>query len=73
MLSRFVGGDPSTSIKSTCTPAFQSPEEINNTATDPFAVDVWALGVCLYCFVYGRLPWMGSCVVDIYHAIATKE
>lgn len=68
-----MSADPSTSAKSTCTPAFQSPEEVARTATDPFAADVWALGVCLFCFVFGRLPWTGSCVVDIYHAITTKE
>jgi serine/threonine protein kinase len=26
----------------------------------PFAADVWALGACLFCFVYGRLPFAPS-------------
>ncbi|GLI58969.1 hypothetical protein VaNZ11_000756 [Volvox africanus] len=70
--SRFMGGDPTDATKTSCTPAFQSPEEIGHMPVDPFAADLWALACCLFCFVFGRLPFVGSCVVDIYRAILTR-
>ncbi|KXZ49935.1 hypothetical protein GPECTOR_19g386 [Gonium pectorale] len=70
--SRFMGGDPTDATKTSCTPAFQSPEEIGHMPVDPYAADLWALGCCLYCFVFGRLPFVGSCVVDIYRSILTR-
>lgn len=60
---RVIGGNGSDATKTTCTPAFQSPEEVGNTSVNPYAADLWALGCCLYCFVCGRLPFIGSCVV----------
>lgn len=39
------------------TPAFTAPELVNGTSSDPFAADVWAMGACLYCFIYGQLPF----------------
>ncbi|EFJ50738.1 serine/threonine protein kinase 3, partial [Volvox carteri f. nagariensis] len=70
--SRFMGGDPTDATKTSCTPAFQSPEEIGHMLVNPFAADLWALACCLFCFVFGRLPFVGSCVVDIYRAILTR-
>jgi serine/threonine protein kinase len=42
------------------TPAFSAPEVINCSCEDAFAADVWALGACLYCFMFGRLPFQVS-------------
>jgi len=70
-----VISDKHASSKVSCTPAFQPPEAILAGSTareDPFAADVWALGVCLYCFVFGRLPFVGSCVLDISNAIVQE-
>jgi len=39
------------------TPAFTAPELVSGTSSDPFAADVWAMGACLYCFIYGQLPF----------------
>ena len=64
---RVIGGDANDATKTTCTPAFQSPEEVARTSVDPYAADLWALGCCLFCFVCGRLPFVGSCVVRHVH------
>ena len=37
-----------------------------------FAGDVWALGICLYMFVYGKPPFGGSTTFQIYEAIQTE-
>eukprot|EP00879_Flechtneria_rotunda_P011490 GHRR01012003.1.p1 GENE.GHRR01012003.1~~GHRR01012003.1.p1 ORF type:complete len:620 (+),score=143.61 GHRR01012003.1:839-2698(+) len=55
------------------TPAFTAPELVNGNAADPFAADVWALGACLYCFIFGQLPFQGSSVLDVFKAITDKE
>jgi serine/threonine protein kinase len=66
--------DSSTSSKVSCTPAFQPPEALlGGAGEDPISADVWALGVCLYCFIYGRLPFRGSCLLDMSNAIRTEE
>lgn len=56
------------------TPAFTAPEliAVHGNATDPFAADVWALGACLYCFIYGQLPFQGDSILDIYRAITDE-
>jgi len=55
------------------TPAFTAPELVSGNAADPFAADVWALGACLFCFIYGQLPFQGGSVMDVFKAIATTE
>eukprot|EP00798_Chlamydomonas_sp_ICE-L_P020276 gene20276-27036_t len=66
----FKHADPKLVI---CSPDDCSPRSsITGAASgkeSPFAGDIWALGVCLYCFICGRLPFMGSCLLDINHAI----
>jgi serine/threonine protein kinase len=56
----------SSQAKLTGTPAFTAPELVSGNAADPFAADVWALGACLFCFIYGRVPFQGGCVLDVF-------
>ncbi|XP_024388158.1 serine/threonine-protein kinase GRIK1 isoform X6 [Physcomitrium patens] len=55
------------------TPAFLAPEACTKSSFEGRPVDVWALGVCLYVFVFGTLPFSGKTIPDIYHAIQHKQ
>ncbi|KAJ1562777.1 hypothetical protein HK405_008012 [Cladochytrium tenue] len=37
------------------------------------ATDIWAMGVTLYCMLYGVLPFTGKSVVDLYEAIRSND
>lgn len=39
---------------------FFSPESCSGESYSGYTTDVWALGVTLYCCVYGRVPWMSK-------------
>lgn len=60
--------------KSAGSPAFLAPElcshhgEVSGTAAD-----IWSMGVCLYCFRYGRIPFNRATVLDMYDAIQTDQ
>ena len=52
-------------------PAFYAPE-VCSSATSRFhgkAVDIWAVGVTLYCFIFGRCPWESPNVLLLYRQI----
>ncbi|WBF14094.1 hypothetical protein N7582_003484 [Saccharomyces uvarum] len=57
------------------TPAFIAPElcHLNNSkrdfVTDGFKLDIWSLGVTLYCLLYNELPFSGDNEFDTYHKI----
>jgi hypothetical protein len=55
------------------TPAFLAPEVAAGRAYRGRAADVWALGVCLYSFVYGELPFREENLADLYEAIEAAE
>lgn len=46
-------------------PAYQAPEIVKHRYADDAhynePTDIWALGVCLYCILSGRLPFHGDC------------
>lgn len=60
--------------KSAGSPAFLAPElcsphgEVSGTAAD-----IWSMGVCLYCFRYGKIPFNRPTVLDMYEAIQTEK
>lgn len=55
-------------------PVFLSPELCEpGTTPQGRAADIWALGVCLYCFIFGTCPFLGNNIVDIYQKIRNDE
>ncbi|KAJ2824698.1 hypothetical protein IWW50_003208 [Coemansia erecta] len=56
------------------TPAFTAPELCQGIGeVSGEAADVWSLGVCLYLFVYGTLPFQGRSVFEIIDAISAYD
>jgi len=61
--------------KTTGTPAFMAPE-ICSGAKEQFsgrAVDIWAVGVTLFCLIFGRVPFIAPTVIEIYDKIISDE
>ncbi|XP_076037408.1 uncharacterized protein LOC143022785 isoform X3 [Oratosquilla oratoria] len=53
------------------TPAFMAPEALS-TKRDKYsgrAADIWAMGITLYAFVYGKLPFHEENIVALYNKI----
>ena len=55
------------------TPAYLSPEICAGEDYDGFAADIWALGVSLYYFVFGKLPFESESVADLYDMISDDQ
>jgi len=55
------------------TPAFHAPEVIAGDQYNPYAADIWALGVCVYCAVCGELPFTGPGIMSMYNKILACE
>ena len=57
-------------LKTSCgSPCFAAPEIINGIEYDPVKVDVWSLGVSLYCMLTGRLPFDEDTKQELYRKI----
>ncbi|KAI8080502.1 kinase-like domain-containing protein [Thamnidium elegans] len=66
------------SYNSTGTPAFMAPELLkkvprNQVQIPPTCADLWSMGVTLYCFTYGRLPFEKASLLDLYADIQNKS
>lgn len=56
------------------TPAFLAPEMLRkNSVFSGRAADVYALGACLFCFIYGRIPFFAKTVSELFHIVRTEE
>lgn len=66
-------GETSKLSKTLGTPAFLAPEICAGEDYDGFAADIWALGVTLYLFIFGTLPFKGDSLIDLYDQIADSE
>jgi serine/threonine protein kinase len=55
------------------TPAFRSPESLTSGYQPSFEMDMWALGVCIYIWVFGCLPFSGGAAFIIYEKIRAQD
>lgn len=49
---------------------YWSPEMLNDKKFDPFAADIWALGISIYYIYQGRLPWAPSTMAGLHYSIS---
>mmetsp|Transcript_35580 Transcript_35580/g.79024 ORF Transcript_35580/g.79024 Transcript_35580/m.79024 type:complete len:994 (+) Transcript_35580:258-3239(+) len=56
-----------------CTPAFRSPESLQSGYSPSTELDMWALGVTLYMWVFGELPFNGIAPFMVYESIKRQE
>lgn len=71
--NQFEGNDAC--LSSTAgTPAFMAPETLsdNRQSFSGKALDVWAMGVTLYCFVYGKCPFIDEYILALHNKIKCK-
>uniref|UniRef100_A0A7N8XJS6 calcium/calmodulin-dependent protein kinase n=1 Tax=Mastacembelus armatus TaxID=205130 RepID=A0A7N8XJS6_9TELE len=56
------------------TPAFMAPETVteHEQSFSGKALDVWAMGVTLYCFVFGKCPFYDEYIVSLHNKIKNK-
>jgi len=61
--------------RSAGTPAFIAPEclQASRKTYKGQAVDIWAAGVTLYCFIYGRPPWSSKFITELHEKIQTED
>ncbi|KAM3933830.1 calcium/calmodulin-dependent protein kinase kinase 1 isoform 2-T4 [Leptodactylus fuscus] len=56
------------------TPAFMAPETLSDSGQgfSGKALDVWAMGVTLYCLVFGKCPFMDEYILVLHNIIKHK-
>jgi [calcium/calmodulin-dependent protein kinase] kinase len=61
--------------KSAGSPAFMPPElcVAKHGEVDGRAVDIWSMGVTLYCLMFGRIPFEKHGMIELYQAIRTDN
>lgn len=71
--NQFEGNDAQ--LSSTAgTPAFMAPEAISDSGKSfsGKALDVWAMGITLYCFLYGKCPFIDEFILALHNKIKNK-
>lgn len=69
----FIGSDARFD-SSVGTPAFMAPEALKSGQQyDGKPADIWALGVTLYCFVFGQLPFVDSSIIGLFNKIQEED
>ncbi|XP_073903268.1 calcium/calmodulin-dependent protein kinase kinase 1 isoform X6 [Castor canadensis] len=71
--NQFEGNDAQ--LSSTAgTPAFMAPEAISDSGQSfsGKALDVWATGVTLYCFIYGKCPFIDEYILALHRKIKNE-
>ncbi|XP_059155965.1 calcium/calmodulin-dependent protein kinase kinase 1-like isoform X2 [Physella acuta] len=72
--NEFIGGDAFLT-NSAGTPAFMAPETLKDDANNfqGKALDIWALGITLYCFIYGKVPFEEEYVLGLHKKILKEH
>ncbi|KAJ2493828.1 hypothetical protein IWW37_000214 [Coemansia sp. RSA 2050] len=56
------------------TPAFMAPELCQSAGNvSGEAADIWSLGICLYSFSYGSLPFHGTSVIEVLDSVSAGK
>ncbi|KAI8603318.1 kinase-like domain-containing protein [Dissophora ornata] len=69
-------GDDLELAKTAGSPAFFAPELCYASPTRPpitKAIDIWALGVTLYCLIYGRCPFIADTEFELFNIIPRRQ
>uniref|UniRef100_A0A8C7TUV3 Protein kinase domain-containing protein n=1 Tax=Oncorhynchus mykiss TaxID=8022 RepID=A0A8C7TUV3_ONCMY len=71
--NQFEGSDALLS-SSAGTPAFMAPEMMTDheQSFTGKALDVWAMGITLYCFVYGKCPFIDEYIIGLHNKIRNR-
>ncbi|KAF1974491.1 Pkinase-domain-containing protein [Bimuria novae-zelandiae CBS 107.79] len=67
--------DQMKTAKSAGSPAFMPPElcVAKHGEVDGKAVDIWSMGVTLFCLLFGRIPFERHGMIELYQAIRMEE
>lgn len=69
----FETSDSMRIAKSAGSPAFLPPELCGRHAdVSGEAVDIWSMGICLYCLKYGKIPFNKPTVLEMYEAVKSE-
>ncbi|XP_061904481.1 calcium/calmodulin-dependent protein kinase kinase 1 isoform X3 [Entelurus aequoreus] len=71
--NQFEGSDAM--LSSTAgTPAFMAPETLSDKrkSFSGKALDVWAMGITLYCFVFGKCPFIDEYILALHNEIRSR-
>lgn len=74
--NEFLGDDASIDQRTaTGTPAFRAPETLSGQKVyfDGKSADIWSLGVTLYAFVFGDIPFKSQAIPVLYEQIKNDE